>query len=54
MGISNGHVNQRLANVVIDEQLPSWDEIDLFEYKSMYLTSKVWVLLEFQHSHPPQ
>ena len=40
MGTPNGHVNQRLANLVIDEQLPIWDKNDLRKYKKMYPTSK--------------
>ncbi len=51
MGTLNGHVNQRLANLVIDEQLPTWNKNDLFHYKSMYLTLKAWLLLELRHSH---
>ncbi len=46
MGKPSGHVNQRLANLVIDEQLPAWDEKDLRKYKKMYPTSKAWILLE--------
>ena len=52
MGRPSGHVNQRLANLVIDEQLPVWDESELLEYKSMYPESKAWVLFELRHSHP--
>ena len=44
MGRPSGHVNQRLANLVIDEQLPIWDENDLRKYKKMYPTSKAWIL----------
>ncbi len=51
MDIPNGHINQRLANLVIDEQFPTWDKTDLLHYKSIYPTSKVWLLLELQHSH---
>ena len=40
MGRPGGHVNQRLANLVTDEQLPIWDENDLRKYKKMYPTSK--------------
>ena len=46
MGIPNGHVNQCLANLVIDEQLPTWNKNDLLHYKSKYSTSKVWLLFE--------
>ncbi len=48
----DGYVNQRLANLVIDEQLPAWDKNDLCKYKLMYPTSKAWLLLELRHSHP--
>ena len=54
LGTPNGHINQQLANLVIDEQLPIWDKIELQEYKAMYPTSKAWVLLELRHSYPPQ
>ncbi len=54
MGKSSGPVNQRLANLVIDEQLPVWDESELLKYKSMYPMSKAWILLELRHSHPSQ
>ena len=54
MGTPNGHINQRLANLVIDEQLPAWDKNDLLHYKSMYPTSKAWLLLELRHSYLPQ
>ena len=54
MGTANGHVNQRLANLIIDEQLPIWDKNDLRKYKMIYPTSKAWVLLELRHSHLPQ
>ena len=52
MGRPSGHVNQRLANLVIDEQLPIWDENDLRKYKKMYPTSKAWVLLESEFDSP--
>ena len=51
ISIANGHVNQRLANLITDDQLPVWDKTELLEYKSIYPTSKVWVLLELQHSY---
>ena len=41
MGRSSSHINQRLANLVIDEQLLIWDENDLRTYKKIYPTSKV-------------
>ena len=49
-----GHVNQYLANLVIDEQLPIWDRNDLRKYKTIYPTSKAWALLELQESPIPQ
>lgn len=38
MGIPNGYINQRLANLVINEQVLIWDKKNIFHYKSMYLT----------------
>ena len=46
MGRPSGHVNQRLANLVIDEQLLIWNKNNLYKYKKMYPTSKAWVFLE--------
>lgn len=43
MGTPSDHVNQRLAKLIIDEQLPAWDEKDLRMYKKMYPTSKAWL-----------
>ena len=40
MGKPSGHINQRLANLVINEQLPIWDKNNLCKYKKMYQTSK--------------
>ena len=54
IGRPGGHVNQRLANLVINEQLPIWDKNDLRKYKKMYPTLKAWILLELRHSYPPQ
>ena len=51
MSTANSHVNQRLAKLITNEQLPVWDKTKLFKYKSMYPTSKAWILLELQHSH---
>ncbi len=48
----SGHVNQRLANLVIDEQLLIWDKNDFRKYKKIYLTSKVWILLESEFNSP--
>ena len=52
MGRPSDHVNQRLANLVIDEQLPIWDENDLRKYKKIYPTSKAWILLESEFDSP--
>ena len=52
MGRPGGHVNQRLASLVIDEQLPIWDKNDLRKYRKMYLSSKAWVLLESEFDSP--
>ena len=31
-----------------------WDKTKVLKYKSIYLTSKTWVLLKLQHFHPSQ
>ena len=54
MGRPSGHVNQCLANLVIDEQLPIWNENNLYKYKKMYPILKAWVLLELRESLMPQ
>lgn len=46
IGKPSGHVNQCLANFVIDKLLLIWDENNLYKYKKIYLTSKEWVILE--------
>lgn len=46
MNIVNSHINQRLANFIIDKQLPVWDKIKLLKYKSMYPILKIWIPLE--------
>ena len=46
MGKPSGHINQRLANLVINEQLPIWDKNNLRTYKKIYLTSKAWIFFE--------
>ena len=48
MGRLSGHINQRLVNLVINEQLPMWDKNNLRKYKKINLTSKVWIFLEFE------
>ena len=35
IGTANGHVNQRLAKLIIDEQFLVWDETELPKYKSI-------------------
>lgn len=50
-GIANSHINQRLANLITNDRLPVWDETEFLKYKSIYQTSKTWVLHEFQHFH---
>ena len=46
MGTPSDHVNQRLANLIINKQLPAWDKKELRMYKKMYPTSKAWLFLE--------
>lgn len=46
------HVNQRLANLVINEQLLIWYKNNLCKYKKMYPTSKAWVLFESKFDSP--
>lgn len=43
-----GHVNNYLANLIIDEQLLIWDKNKFCKYKKMYPILKTWVLLEFK------
>ena len=52
IGRPGGHINQCLANLIIDEQLPIWDKNNLRKYKKMYPTSKAWVLLELEFDSP--
>lgn len=40
MDTLNGHINQCLANFVINKQLLAWDKNDFFDYKLMYPTLK--------------
>lgn len=37
----SGHVNQYLAKLVSEKQLPTWDENDLYKYKKMYSLLKI-------------
>ena len=46
------HVNQRLANLVINKQLLIWDKNNLCKYKKMYPTSKTWVVLKSEFESP--
>ena len=41
MSITNGHINQRLTNFIIQEQLLAWDKNNFFDYKSIYQMLKV-------------
>ena len=52
LGRPGSHVNQRLANLIINEQLPIWDENDLRKYKKIYLMSKAWIFLESEFNFP--
>lgn len=47
-----GHVNQYLANLVINKQIPNWDKNNLCKYKKIYSSSKAWVLLKFEFDFP--
>lgn len=37
---SNGHIDQYLANLVINKQPLAWDKYNLYKYRIMYLMSK--------------
>ena len=52
IGRLSDYINQRLANLVIDEQLPIWDKKDLRKYKKIYITSRAWVILESEFDSP--
>ena len=52
MGRPSGHINQRLANLVIDEKFPIWDKNDFRTYKKIYPTSKTWILFESKFDAP--
>ncbi len=52
MGRPSDHVNQRLANLVIDEQLPIWDKNNLRKYKIIYPMSKTWIFFESKFKSP--
>ena len=40
MVTTNNHINQRLANLINNDQLLIWNKTQLLKYKSIYLTSK--------------
>lgn len=46
MGRPDSHTNQRLANLVKNEQLPIWDKNNVYMYKKICSTLKRWVILE--------
>lgn len=46
------HINKRLANLVINEQLPIWDENDLRKYEKIYPISKAWIILKSEFDSP--
>lgn len=51
--IPSDHINQRLAKLIINEQLPAWDKKKLRIYKKIYLLSKAWLFLESNFLVPP-
>lgn len=42
----NTHVNQYLANLVINKQLPIQDKHNFRKYKKIYQTLKVWIFFK--------
>lgn len=40
IGKPSGYINQYLANLIIDKQLPIWDKNNFRKYKKLYQTSK--------------
>ena len=52
IGRPNDHVNQRLANLVINEQLLIWDQKYFYKYKKIYPISKSWVIFESEFDSP--
>ena len=55
MGRHGGYINQRLANFVINEQLPIWDKNNFYKYKKIYPTLNAWVLFKSEFDfYPPQ
>ncbi len=51
MDISNGHINERLANLVINKQILTCDKNNLLYYKSIYPMLKTWLVLKLWHSY---
>ncbi len=50
----SGSIKQRLANLIIDDQLLLWDLNDLQDCRKVYPTSKVWVFFDFDSPIPQQ
>lgn len=48
MGRPSGHINQYLANLIIDKKLLIWDKNDLRKYKKIYLTSKIYIFFKLE------
>lgn len=42
------YVNQRLVNLIINEQLPIWDKNNFCKYEKIYLISIIQVFLKFK------
>ena len=51
IGITNSHINQRLAKPITNEQLLIKNKTEVPKYKSIYPASKIWVLFELRYSH---
>lgn len=41
----NSHINEHLANFIMDKQFLIWDKNNLHKYKKIYLTSKAQLFL---------
>ncbi len=54
MGKTSRHINQHLANLVIDKQLPTLDKNDPRKYNTIYRTSKTWLFLDLDYAIPQQ
>lgn len=46
MDIPSSYINQHLANLIINEELPAQDKNNLRKFKKMYQTSKAQLFLE--------